>query len=74
MVSPTYADEVCTAYYGEGMDGIFRQRRSILYGILNGIDPTQFDPTTDEGLAQHFSASDLSRKVACKLLCRRNWG
>ncbi len=74
VVSPTYADEVCTAYYGEGMDGIFRQRRSILYGILNGIDPTQFDPTTDEGLAQHFSASDLSGKVACKLALQKELG
>jgi len=74
VVSPTYAEEVCTAYYGEGMDHIFCERRSILYGILNGIDPAQFDPTTDLGLEQNFSAEKPEGKIACKLALQKELG
>lgn len=43
-VSKTYADEICTDFYGEGCNDIFYRRRSILSGILNGIDNEKFDP------------------------------
>ncbi|MBQ2058183.1 MAG: glycogen/starch synthase, partial [Firmicutes bacterium] len=49
-VSPSYADEICTEYYGEHMDGIFNARRAVLSGILNGIDYKVYDPETDKAL------------------------
>ena len=74
VVSPTYAEEVCTSYYGEGLDGLFRERRSILHGILNGIDPKQFDPMTDAGMPAHFSAANPAGKTACKLALQKERG
>lgn len=74
VVSPTYAEEVCTAYYGEGMDWIFRDRHSILHGILNGIDPAQFDPENSTELEQPFSASNPEGKTACKLALQKELG
>ena len=65
-VSPTYAEELKTPFYGEGMDGIFRERESILHGILNGIDTTEFDPEHDEVIAENFTTKDLSGKAVCK--------
>lgn len=74
VVSPTYAEEVCTAYYGEGLDSLFRERHSILHGILNGIDPHQFDPQTDPSIPSHFSAQDPGGKTACKLALQQELG
>lgn len=65
-VSPSYAGEIQHAYYGEGMDGIFRLRAPILRGILNGIDTELFDPETDPVLPQNYSAGDLGGKAVCK--------
>lgn len=54
-VSPTYAKEICTEYFGEGADGIFNERRSVLSGILNGIDTKVLNPATDKNLPAHYS-------------------
>lgn len=56
-VSPTYAAEIQTPYFGEGMDGTLRQRRSVLHGILNGIDDEGFDPARDPHLAVNYGPS-----------------
>ena len=65
-VSPTYAAEIMTAEYGEGLDGVLRAKRDRVVGILNGIDMTVFDPATDPHIAVQFSAADPSGKDDCK--------
>jgi len=73
-VSPTYAEEICTAFYGERAQDIFNSRRGDLYGILNGIDVKQYDPMTDKNLFAPFSAADLSGKRENKLALQRQLG
>ena len=46
-VSPSYAEEITTAYYGERLDGLIRARKDSLYGVLNGIDVNEYNPETD---------------------------
>lgn len=65
-VSPTYANEIRTAWFGEGLQGILNARQHQLSGILNGIDVATFDPAHDAGIAQAYSAADRSGKAACK--------
>lgn len=73
-VSPTYAQEICQDAYGEGLQGLFCARRSVLGGILNGIDTGVYNPTCDACLPAHFSARDLSGKVQCKRAVQRDLG
>ena len=54
-VSPTYAQEICTPYYGEGLQDIFLRRHDVLSGILNGIDAANYDPATDKALVQNYT-------------------
>ena len=61
-VSPTYAQEICTADNGMGLDGLLRSRRGVLTGILNGIDTAVWNPATDENLAAPYDASRLGRR------------
>ncbi|MBN1301201.1 MAG: glycogen synthase GlgA [Melioribacteraceae bacterium] len=71
-VSETYAKEIMTKEYSAGMDYILRYRSHDLYGILNGIDYHDWDPSTDKHLPYHFSASDLSGKLKNKkFLCEQ---
>lgn len=73
-VSPTYAEEICTAAYGEGLQEVFARRRDILSGILNGVDTEVYNPRRDKFSAAHFCAEDLSGKVTCKLAVQRDLG
>ncbi len=66
-VSPTYAREILTPPFGEGLDPILRDRHNRLYGILNGIDTDHYNPATDPKLVANFSADNLSGRVACKV-------
>ncbi len=61
-VSPTYAQEIRTPYYGEGLDWLFNERADRLTGILNGIDYKKYDPMTDKNIALPFNADDLENK------------
>jgi starch synthase len=61
-VSPTYAEEICTPEYGEGLDGVLQTRRDDLIGILNGIDTEVYNPADDEYIPHPYSADDLSGK------------
>jgi starch synthase len=65
-VSPTYAHEITTPEFGMGLDGLLRQRRSVLTGIVNGIDTDVWNPETDKDIPQTFSAKTLDKRVANK--------
>lgn len=65
-VSPTYASEIQTPEFGEGLDGVLRERSYALQGILNGIDVAGFDPTTDKRIAANYTVEDRSGKAVCK--------
>ena len=65
-VSRKYAEEIQTEEYGHGLNGVVRERRERLRGILNGVDYAEWNPETDAHIAAHYSAKDLSGKRACK--------
>ena len=71
-VSPTYADEICTPYFGEGMQDIFLRRRAILSGILNGIDTRSYDPAKDKALTENYT--EPAGKAPNKLALQRELG
>ena len=73
-VSPTYAEEIKTAYYGENLDGLLRARYTTVSGILNGIDTGVYDPATDRFLSAHYSSGALDGKGECKRLLQRECG
>jgi len=65
-VSPTYAREVMTPEFGMGLDGVLRARKSVLSGMLNGIDTVAWDPATDPALAQTYTSRTLAKKAQNK--------
>lgn len=65
-VSPTYANEIQTPEFGEGLDGVLREHSYALQGILNGIDVAGFDPATDKRIAANYTVEDRSGKAVCK--------
>lgn len=65
-VSPTYAREITTPEFGEGLDGLYRDRAARLTGIVNGIDTARFDPSHDAALSSSYSARDPAGKQACR--------
>lgn len=73
-VSPRYAREIQTMEYGEGLDGILRNRRSVLHGILNGADYSLWNPEADPHIPQNYSRADLSGKARCKVAFQRQLG
>ena len=73
-VSPTYAEEIRTGYFGERLDGLLRARQNVLSGILNGIDTLSFDPSTDMHLSTHYSVADPSGKKLCKTALQEELG
>jgi starch synthase len=73
-VSPTYAAEIQRPEYGSGLDGVIRARRGALVGILNGIDPDEWNPSTDPFLPAAFDADDLSGKQAAKRALLETFG
>lgn len=73
-VSPTYAGEIQTPEFGEGLDGVLRERSYALQGILNGIDVVGFDPATDKRIAANYTVDDRAGKAICKAKLQEELG
>lgn len=74
-VSDTYAEEIKTAFYGEGLDGLLNSRAHDLRGIVNGIDYTDFNPETDPHIEKKYCARDFRKeKVKNKLKLQEELG
>ncbi|MFI5089976.1 MAG: glycogen synthase GlgA [Terriglobales bacterium] len=65
-VSRKYSQEIQTAEYGFGLEGVLRSRAATVTGILNGVDYHVWSPQTDTFIKQHYAPDDLSGKLACK--------
>ncbi|NCO67778.1 MAG: glycogen synthase GlgA [Nitrospirae bacterium CG_4_10_14_0_8_um_filter_41_23] len=65
-VSNTYAKEILNKEFGFGLDGVLRVRETDLYGVINGIDYKEWDPSRDEFIPANYSHDDISGKVSCK--------
>ena len=74
-VSNTYAEEIKTPFYGEGLDGLLRARANSLRGIVNGIDYNEFNPETDRCLSTRYNATTFRKeKVKNKLQLQKDLG
>ena len=73
-VSERYAEEILTPEFGEGLDGLLRERRDDLWGITNGIDTNFFDPARDPHIGAHYTADDQKGKAACKAALQKETG
>ena len=73
-VSPSYAAEIRTPYFGDGLDGVLNARQAVLSGIINGIDRDFFDPENDPALPACFTVEDRSGKAICKSTLQRGMG
>lgn len=63
-VSDTYANEIQTPFYGEGLNGLLSARHFDMQGIVNGIDYSVYDPQTDRKIYTNYNASDFRKKKA----------
>ena len=73
-VSPTYAEEVCTPFYGEGLEGIYNARRHVLSGILNGIDIKEYNPRSDADIYVKFGPTTVAKKAVNKTRLQEELG
>ncbi len=61
-VSETYAKEIMTPFYGEGLDGLLRARENDLRGIVNGIDYSEYDPSVDKFIDYKYNAANFRKE------------
>jgi starch synthase len=74
-VSPRYAQEIQTPYFGCGLEGVLAERRDRLYGIVNGVNYREWDPATDRHLAATYDVDTVARrKPLCKAALQRRYG
>ncbi len=73
-VSPSYAEEIRTPEYGEGLDGALCRRQNVLHGIVNGIDVTRNDPAHDKRIAASYSIDNMTGKALCKKAIQEELG
>jgi len=73
-VSRKYSQEIQTAEYGFGLEGVLRARSSTVTGILNGVDYREWSPESDKYIAARYSGQDLSGKRLCKADLLREFG
>ena len=72
-VSKTYAEEIQTPEYGAGLDGVLRERARDIYGIINGIDYTLWNPETDKFIVANYGLKKLHGKQLCKRALQRKY-
>lgn len=72
-VSKKYAQEILTPEFGCGLEGALKERQKDLYGILNGIDYSDWDPATDALIPEKFSPDDMSGKNACRVALQKHF-
>jgi len=65
-VSRTYAEEIQTSEFGNGLESVLQQRSGDLFGILNGVDYDEWDPAIDRNIAAHYTAEKLAGKKECR--------
>lgn len=73
-VSPTYSKEILSPEYGERLDGLLKERRERLFGILNGINIKLFNPATDTLLVERYSSKNIAPRRANKLALQHHFG
>ncbi|MCR4943176.1 MAG: glycogen synthase GlgA [Clostridium sp.] len=73
-VSYSYAEEIKTPYYGEGLDGLLRCRSGALRGIVNGIDYDEFNPETDDYIYKKYNVNTLKEKLTNKEQLQKDLG
>jgi starch synthase len=72
-VSPTHAKEILDPIGGRGLAPYVNNRRADLFGILNGVDYSHWNPETDHHLPARYSATDMSGKAACKRALQKHF-
>lgn len=73
-VSPAYAKEITTSFYGAGLDNVVRKRKRDLSGIINGLDVDYFNPSKDEHIFKKYSAKTLNNKIVNKVDLQKKLG
>jgi len=73
-VSARYAEEIQTAEFGCGLEGVLAERSADLHGVVNGIDYDLWNPAADAALPAPFSRKDLTGKAACKAALQKEMG
>jgi glycogen/starch synthases, ADP-glucose type len=73
-VSPTYAREILSTDHGMGLDGLLHQRRSVLHGIVNGVDVDTWSPDADPLLVKSYNHRSLGRRDANRAALLRHFG
>ncbi|KAH9609215.1 hypothetical protein KSS87_000475 [Heliosperma pusillum] len=73
-VSQGYSWEVTTVEGGYGLHELLTSRKFVLNGIINGIDVTEWNPSTDVHIPAHYSIDDISGKAECKIALQKELG
>jgi len=73
-VSQRYAEEILGPEQGHGLDGVLRERRAVLHGILNGVDYGRWDPAHDPHIIAAYGPDDLTGKARCKAALQQSFG
>ncbi len=73
-VSPSYAEEIKTSYFGENIENIFNEKSGRLKGILNGIDSVVYSPSKDDFISENYGISTISKKAVNKAALQSELG
>ena len=73
-VSPTYAKEILTPEYGEGLDKLLSEKREKIFGILNGINYDLYNPQTNPHIPRHYSSKTIEKKSENKIELQKRFG
>ncbi|HZX48389.1 MAG TPA: glycogen synthase GlgA [Nitrospirota bacterium] len=73
-VSPSYSREIQTEVYGYGLEGVLKERSKDLYGIINGVDYDEWDPSKDDHIKVKYSIKSIAHKKECKKELQKKCG